>query len=106
MPCLKRNYVLGANAKGYAWEITTPEGGWGLHEVLKSRNHVLNGITNGIDMDEWDPECDEFTAAPFTANDLAGKAVCKAELQRELGFEVNHEVCGILFVDKDISVDP
>ena len=39
-----------ARAQGYAWEITTPEGGWGLDRVLQSRQHVLNGITNGIDM--------------------------------------------------------
>lgn len=41
---------------------------------------------------EWDPETDEHTPAPFCADDLAGKAECKAALQAELGFEVNHEV--------------
>jgi starch synthase len=78
--------------QGYAWEITTPEGGWGLDKVLQSRQHVLNGITNGIDMAEWDPATDAHTPAPFSVSDLSGKAACKAALQAELGFEQNHEV--------------
>ena len=34
---------------GYAEEIKTYMGGWGLESVLQSRSFVLNGITNGID---------------------------------------------------------
>lgn len=30
--------------QGYSWEITTPEGGYGLHELLSSRKSVLNGM--------------------------------------------------------------
>lgn len=30
--------------QGYAWEITTPEGGSGLDELLSTRKSVLNGI--------------------------------------------------------------
>ena len=78
--------------QGYAWEITTAEGGWGLDKVLQSRQHVLNGITNGIDMDEWDPEADEHTVAAYSAEDLSGKAACKEALQKELGLEINLNV--------------
>lgn len=78
--------------QGYAWEITTPEGGWGLDKVLQSRQHILNGITNGIDLDEWDPEADEHTVAAYSAGDLSGKAACKEALQKELGLEVNPDV--------------
>lgn len=31
--------------QGYSWEITTIEGGYGLHELLSSRNSVLNGMS-------------------------------------------------------------
>lgn len=31
-----------AVSAGYAWEIQTPEGGWGLHEVLQVRRHWLD----------------------------------------------------------------
>lgn len=64
---------VGCLMQGYAWEITTVEGGWGLHGVLQQRQGKLNGITNGIDMKEWDPEHDEHTAAPYSAKDLAGE---------------------------------
>lgn len=79
-------------SQGYAWEITTSEGGWGLHEVLQSRQDKLNGIVNGIDMTEWDPAHDPDTEAAYSIDDLSGKAKCKAALQRELGFEVNPKV--------------
>ena len=53
---------------------------------------MLNGITNGIDMDEWDPARDAQTPAPFTAEDTSGKAACKAALQAELGLDVDARV--------------
>ena len=59
--------------QGYAWEITTPEGGWGLHEVLQARQDKLNGIVNGIDMTEWDPANDQDTEAPYSSQNLAGE---------------------------------
>jgi len=38
--------------QGYAWEITTVEGGYGLHELLSSRRSVLNGIfTKSVSQD-------------------------------------------------------
>ena len=60
--------------QGYAWEVTTSEGGWGLDQVLKSRQHVLDGIANGIDMDEWDPATDSFLEQNYSAANLAGDA--------------------------------
>jgi hypothetical protein len=90
--------ILHCSLQGYAWEITTAEGGWGLDKVLQARQHVLNGITNGIDLDEWDPEFDEHTVAPYSAQDLGGKAACKEALQRELGLEVNPDVSALPFM--------
>ena len=37
--------------QGYAWEITTVEGGYGLHELLSSRRSVLNGIFKNVSQD-------------------------------------------------------
>lgn len=34
---------------GYAGEIRTYLGGWGLEGLIDSRAYVLNGIVNGID---------------------------------------------------------
>ncbi|KAG8663160.1 soluble starch synthase 1, chloroplastic/amyloplastic isoform X1 [Manihot esculenta] len=75
-------------SKGYAWEVTTVEGGYGLHELLSSRRSVLDGITNGIDVSEWDPSADEHIAAHYSVDDLSGKVQCKIALQKELGLPI------------------
>jgi len=79
-------------SSGYAWEVQTPEGGWGLHDVLRSRSHVLNGVTNGINVGEWDPSRDAALPFNYSCADLSGKAKCKAALQEELGLKVDASV--------------
>jgi starch synthase len=69
----------------YAREIQTPELGEGLDGVLRTRAGRLRGITNGIDYRIWNPATDPALAARYDADDLAGKAVCKADLQSALG---------------------
>ena len=73
----------------YAQEILTPEYGCGLEGLLLKRYNDLSGILNGVDHEEWSPGSDPALPAPFTAEDPAGKAVCKAALQRELGLPEN-----------------
>lgn len=68
----------------YAREIQTPAHGFGLDPVLRHRNADLSGILNGMDTTEWNPETDAHLPAGFSATDPAGKAVCKAALQRQL----------------------
>ena len=36
---------------GYAEEIKSYLGGWGMDQLLEGRSYVLNGITNGIDIE-------------------------------------------------------
>jgi starch synthase len=71
----------------YAREILTPEFGCGLEGLLNDRAGDLSGILNGIDGAVWDPAADPFLPARFDAHAMAGKHVCKAELQRELGLD-------------------
>jgi starch synthase len=66
----------------YAKEIQNPVGGCGLHETLQFRSADLIGIVNGIDEGVWNPATDPLIPAHYTADDMAGKAVCKRELQR------------------------
>ncbi|KAL8550850.1 hypothetical protein ACS0TY_000073 [Phlomoides rotata] len=87
-------------SEGYSWEITTPEGGNGLQELLISRKSVLTGITNGIDLDEWDPSTDEHIAAPYSVEDLSGKVKCKMALQKELGLPVRPDCPLIGFIGR------
>ncbi len=65
-------YIMLPALQGYAWEITTAEGGWGLDGVLRERSSKLNGITNGIDMEEWDPSKDQLLASTYSSSDLSG----------------------------------
>lgn len=87
-------------SQGYAWEITTQEGGWGLDGLLRSRKMVINGITNGADVDEWNPSSDRHIASQYSLEDLSGKAECKAALQKELGLAVRPEVPLIGFIGR------
>ncbi|MGI9433847.1 MAG: glycogen synthase GlgA [Geminicoccaceae bacterium] len=65
----------------YAREICTPEHGMGLDGVLRERSGVLTGITNGIDIDIWNPADDPNIIKPYSNRSLSGKAANKAALQ-------------------------
>lgn len=69
----------------YAEEILTPERGEALDAFLQHDIERLVGIVNGIDVDAWDARSDAALPAPFSADDLSGKAICRRELAREAG---------------------
>jgi starch synthase len=73
----------------YAREIQTPEYGEGLDPLLRARSAVVSGILNGCDYGTWDPQTDPSIAATYSATNLAGKAVCKEDLQRTFGLPVD-----------------
>ncbi len=71
---------------GYAYEITTPEGGEGLQGLMYARRNSLCGILNGIDYEEFNPATDPSMEANFTVEDvIQKKPFCKAALQRRWG---------------------
>lgn len=82
----------------YALEIQTPTYGEGLDGALRGRAGDLHGVLNGIDTEIWNPATDALLPAHFDADDLSGKAVCKAALQREVGLDVRPDVllCGVV----------
>ncbi|MEI9975991.1 MAG: glycogen/starch synthase [Ignavibacteriota bacterium] len=69
----------------YAREIQTPEYGFGMDGALRARANVLSGILNGVDYRQWSPEIDPNIPARYSAEDLAGKRVCKQQLLEEFG---------------------
>ncbi len=69
----------------YASEIQSPEFGYGLDGVLRSRARRLRGILNGADYDVWNPATDNLIPARYTPQNLEGKRVCKKELLRKMG---------------------
>jgi starch synthase len=71
----------------YADEIRRPESGMGLDHILNALGDRLVGIRNGIDTAIWNPTADPLIAANFTADDLAGKEKCRADLLATAGWE-------------------
>lgn len=69
----------------YAEEICTATYGENLDGILNQRHDRLCGILNGIDTVKFSPA---KAAIPFSAEDLSGKAACKAALQEEAGLPV------------------
>ncbi|PWZ18065.1 Soluble starch synthase 2-3, chloroplastic/amyloplastic [Zea mays] len=92
-------------SRGYLWELKTVEGGWGLHDIIRSNDWKINGIVNGIDHQEWNPKVDvHLRSDGYTNYSLetldAGKRQCKAALQRELGLEVRDDVPLLGFIGR------
>ena len=77
----------------YARELMYPYYAHGLDGVLSNNAWKLTGIINGIDTNTFNPETDKALPAHFNAlSFVEGKAVCKAELQKEVGLPVNPDV--------------
>ena len=77
----------------YARELMYPYYAHGLDGVLSGAAWKLTGITNGIDTNTFNPEADPALPAHFNADTfLDGKAICKAELQKEVGLPVEPDV--------------
>lgn len=76
-------------SRKYAREIMSEPGGEGVSLYLNRRRDDITGILNGIDLDEWDTETDKLIPANYSTEDMSGKAVCKAEVQKYFNLEVN-----------------
>ena len=74
----------------YADEIQTAFYGERLDGLLRARKLV--GILNGIDINDYDPAKDPQIYANYDPYHLGGKEICKQELQKELGLEVDPTV--------------
>ncbi len=71
-------------SRKYAEEIQTPENGFGLDGFLRARAERIQGIVNGVDYAEWNPETDRHIARNYSAEDLSGKVECKRALIAEM----------------------
>ena len=77
----------------YARELLYPYYAHGMDSVLAGNRGKLTGITNGIDVGTFNPETDPALPAHYNAEGfVAGKAVCKAALQKEVGLPVRADV--------------
>jgi starch synthase len=84
----------------YAQEIQTPEGGCGLDPVLRSRHDRIHGILNGADYGKWNPATDPMLKQNYSAQDPAGKRVCRAELLRRFNVQAGETTPVAAFISR------
>jgi starch synthase len=76
----------------YADETRTPEHAWGLAPFLNDKGERYLGILNGVDYGQWSPEVDELIPVNYSPQEMAGKKVCKRELQKRFLLEVDESM--------------
>lgn len=79
-------------SKSYSDEIKTPEYGEGLEGLLRYREYLLEGIVNGIDYKEYNPETDKYINSNYSFETIGNKHINKELLQKELNLSVNKEI--------------
>jgi len=76
---------LNTVSPNYAEETKTGPHGFRLDGVLRYRGADYSGIINGIDTSVWNPQKDKRIPKNYSADDMSGKALAKAALQRHFG---------------------
>ncbi|WP_420263769.1 glycogen synthase GlgA [Candidatus Magnetominusculus dajiuhuensis] len=84
--------LINTVSESYAVEIQTPKFGADLDGVLRDRAADLYGVLNGVDYENWNPETDSHISANYSIDNLAGKALCKADLQKVFGLPQRPDV--------------
>ena len=87
----------------HSFELRTEDGGFGLHHTFLGLHDRLVGVLNGIDYRIWDPRIDPDIPANYSADDLSGKAVCKAAIQKEYGLKEDPDTLLIGMVARMVS---
>ena len=88
----------------YANEILDPWYSHGLDTILRERQWKLQGILNGIDTVNYDPETDASIARNYTVKDVKeGKAENKRQLQENMGLPQRADVPVIGLVSRLVS---
>ena len=71
--------AVNAVSPTYANELKMAYFAHRLDGIMRQCGYKLSGVLNGIDMKRYDPANDDHIAARFSVEDMAGKAVNKAE---------------------------
>ncbi len=84
----------------YAYEIQTPEHGFGLDPILRHRARDLFGVLNGIDTEVWNPSTDPHLRVHYSATDLAGKEANRAALLTRARIQPDQNVLTVGIVSR------
>ena len=95
--------AVNAVSPTYAQELKDPYFAHRMESILTRCGGKLTGVLNGIDMKLYDPAADPRISARYSVNDLAGKAACKAALQKTLGLTPEPDTPVIAMVSRLVS---
>ena len=84
--------AVNAVSPGYCRELILPETSHHLWHYLNIRRDRFMGILNGCDYALWNPQTDPFLPHHFSAENMAGKALCKTALQARMRLPENRDV--------------
>ncbi|MBQ9511213.1 MAG: glycogen synthase GlgA [Clostridia bacterium] len=84
----------------YAQEIQSDSFAKGLATITNMFDFKIGGVINGIDTEIYDPEHDVELVKNYSSGDICGKAVCKAELQKELGLKASPDTPIIAMISR------
>lgn len=79
-------------SKTYAEEIKTHQYGDGLEGLIREKQYKMEGITNGIDYEEYDPFNDKNIYCKCENKILNYKSANKRGLQEELGLPIKYDL--------------
>ncbi len=104
LSCMKAGLVFADHintvSPTYAAEIRTAYYGERLDGLLRARGEAVSGILNGIDRTVYDPATDRFLEYHYGPDDMAGKAMQKTLLQREMRLFERPEVPVIAMISR------
>ncbi len=92
--------VINTVSPSYAREITTPDYGEGLDQLLQERRSRLFGILNGINYDNYDPETNPYVEYKYTASTLKEKVKNKKILQQKFNLPENKDAFVVSIVSR------
>ncbi len=95
--------AVNAVSPTYANELKMPYFAHRMEGVMRRCSDKLSGVLNGIDMKLYDPRTDGRILKNFSADDMAGKEACKAELQRMVGLREEAHTPIVAMVSRLVS---
>lgn len=84
--------LLNTVSPTYSREIQTDKLGFGLQDVLRTRQSCVFGILNGLDYTLWNPETDHALVRNYSVDALEHKGLNKKALQEYCGFNARSDV--------------
>lgn len=95
--------AINAVSPTYANELKNPFFAHRMDSILNQCSYKLSGVLNGIDMQLYNPATDSRISECYSAEDMSGKAVNKATLQKMMGLNEEPHVPIVAMVSRLVS---